>query len=147
VITVIYDPANANLPTPNDLAMTDGKVAIKPTAFFSDVENLLKTGMNGRNGFSSASTARAQFSAAISAASITEDTAIAIDATTDQPVPAPRTYADCAPSLTFARATGFTPGHTYLFAVRGGAKGVKGALGEGVEPAPPFYFLRAGIDL
>lgn len=145
VITAVYDPAASNLPTPNDLAMADGKVAIANNPLLTDAENLLKTGLNGKNGFSSASTARVQFSGAISAASITDETAVAFDLSADNArVKVTRTYADCDRSLTLASETGFTPGHTYLFAV---TTKLKGAQGEEVAPSPAFYFLRAGRDL
>src|SRR5437879_2559814 len=81
VITPIYDPARANVPTPNDLAMTDGKVAIANDPSLSDAENLLKAGFNGKDGFSSASAARVQFSGPLSAATVGEDTALAFDLT------------------------------------------------------------------
>lgn len=145
VVSVIYDPATMSLPTPNDFAMADGKVAIANNPLVSDAENLLKAGFNGKNGFSSASAARVQFSGPLSAASISADTALAFDLTAaSTPVTVTRTYADCDRSLTFASESGFTPGHTYLFAV---TSKLEGAGGEAVVPSPAFYFLRAGKNL
>lgn len=147
VVNVIYDPARSNLPTPNSLAMSDGRVAIANNPFISEAENLLKAGFNGKDGFSSASTARVQFSAPLSAASISDETALAFDVTPNTAVTkvtVTRTYADCDRSLSLASETGFTPGRTYLFAV---TTKLKGAGGEEVAPSPPFYFLRAGQNL
>ncbi|MEW6434673.1 MAG: Ig-like domain-containing protein [Myxococcota bacterium] len=153
VVTVVYDPATSNLPTPNDLALgADGVVTIAPNPALSATENALKATFNGRKGFSGASSVRAQFSAPVSAASVTAQTVLAFDLGEGAkgPVAAAtvsRTYADCDTSVTLAAPAGFAPGHTYLFAVRGGDDGVKGRDGEEVVAAPAFYFLRAGEDL
>jgi len=152
VITVIYDPANANLPTPNDLALSNGVVAIAPSPDLTDVENAFKATFNGKKGFSSASSARAQFSAPISAASVTQASLLAYDLGVDGkgPVAAAevvRAYSDCDQSVSFSAPAGFVPKHRYLFAVRGGESGVKGPDGEEVVAAPAFYYLRAGKDL
>ena len=90
-----------------------------------DAENLLKAGFNGKDGFSSASTARVRFSASLSAASITADTALAFDVTggSATPVTVTRTWAECDHSLELGSEAGFTPGHTYLFAVTTKLKG------------------------
>lgn len=153
VISVVFDPATSNLPTPNDLALgADGKVAISANPALSDAENALKATFNGRAGFSGASSVRAQFSAPISAASVSSTSVLAFDLGVKGagPVAAAevtRAYADCDASITLAAPAGFLPGHTYLFAVRGGEAGVKGPAGEEVVAAPAFYFLRAGKDL
>lgn len=149
---VVYDPATSNLPTPNDLARVQGKVAITENPSLSPAENELKLGFNGLEGFSSASSARVQFTAPLSAASIGPTTAVALDLGLDAkgPVTAvelPRTYADCDRSLTFTAPSGFTPGHTYLFALKGGPDGLKDAAGGQIVESPAFHFLRAGKDL
>lgn len=153
VITVVYEPATGNLPTPNDLALdATGVVAIAPNPLLSDAENALKATFNGRQGFSSASSVRVQFSQAISGASVSATSVLAFDLGVDGqgPVTAAsvtRSYADCDASVTMAAPAGFSKGHTYLFAVRGGASGVRGPHDEEVVAAPAFYFLRAGEDL
>lgn len=153
VVTVVYDPAASNLPTPNDLALdANGVVAIAPNPLVSDAENALKATFNGRRGFSAASSARAQFSAPVSAASVTAQSVLAFDLGPDGKGPVTavvvdRVYADCDASVTLSAPAGFSPGHRYLFAVRGGEGGVKGRDGEEVVAAPAFYFLRAGEDL
>jgi len=145
VITAVYDPSTSNLPTLNDLALADGKVAIANNPLLSEAENLLKAGFNGKNGFSPASTARVQFSGALAASSITAESAVAFDLTAgNAPVSVARTYAECDRSLSLTSETGFLPGHTYLFAV---TTALKGSGGEAVVPAPAFYFLRAGENL
>lgn len=152
VITVVYDPASSNLPTPNDLALVDGVVTIAPNANLTDAENAFKATFNGRKGFSSASSVRAQFSAPVSGASVSSASVLAFDLGVDGkgPVAAAevaRTYSDCDQSVSLTAPAGFLPKHRYLFAVRGGESGVKGPAGEEVVAAPAFYFLRAGKDL
>ncbi len=152
VVLAIYDPARADLPTPNDLAMKDGRVAIEPNGRLSDAENELKLSFNGYRGFSPYSSARIQFSAPLSAASIDERTVVALDLGeggkgTPTPVEVRREYAACDSSISLFSPTGFTRGHVYLFAVRGGDDGLKGQNGERVAPSPAFHFLRAGEDL
>lgn len=151
-LAVVYDPAKSNLPAPNDLAMESGRVAIAPSANVSEAENELKAGFNGLDGFSSGSTVRVQFTGALSAASVDASSVVAFDlgARARGPVvkaEVARAYADCDHSLSLTSATGFIPGHTYLFAVRGGENGVRGQNGEDVYESPAFHFLRAGKDL
>src|SRR5688572_25639091 len=69
VILAVFDPSAANLPTPNDLAMKDGKVAIDARDELSAAENELKLSFNGLDGFSTGSSARVVFTSGISAAS------------------------------------------------------------------------------
>lgn len=153
VITAVFDPAAGNLPTPNDLALdASGVVAITPNPLLTDAENALKATMNGRDGFSTASGARVQFSGPLAPGSVAASSVLAFDLGPKAAGPATevqveRTWADCDHSLTIGARQGFTPGHTYLFAVRGGASGLKGAGGEEVVASPAFYFLRAGKDL
>lgn len=152
VITVVYDPSTGNVPAPNDLALTDGVVAIAPNPALSDAENALKATMNGKDGFSLASSVRVQFSAPISAASLSSATVVAFDLGEGGKGPVEeasvaRAWADCDRAVTMTAPAGFLPKHTYLFAVRGGAGGVRGAADEPIEPSPAFYFLRAGKDL
>ena len=153
VVTVVFDPATSNLPTPNDLALgDDGRVAIAPNPVLSDAENALKATFNGRAGFSTASSARVQFSAPIAVDTVSSTSVLAFDLGEGGKGPAAaaqvaRTYSGCDASLSLSAPAGFTKGHTYLFAVRGGPSGVRGAGGEEVVAAPAFYFLRAGEDL
>ncbi|MBX7100290.1 MAG: Ig-like domain-containing protein [Myxococcaceae bacterium] len=151
-VAVVYDPATGNLPTPNDLALVGGKVAIPVSPLLSAAENELKQGFNGLDGFSSASSARVQFTGALSAASLTDDTVVALDLGehgkgTPAKLSLQRSYTDCDHALQLSNPAGFTPGHTYLFAVRGGENGLKGAAGEEVVESPAFHYLRAGKDL
>lgn len=153
VVSVIYDPAKGNLPTPNDLALdASGKVTIAPNPELSDAENALKAGFNGLDGFSTASSVRVQFSGALAPATISSTTALAFDLGYHGNGPAAevgldRTWADCDNSLTFSAPSGFVPGHLYVFALRSGSTGLKGAAGEEVVESPAFHFLRAGKDL
>lgn len=153
VITAVYDPSKSDLPTPNDLALdASGVVAISPSALLSDAENALKATMNGRDGFSTASSARVVFSGALDPVSVDADALLAFDLGVKGQGPAvevqvDRSYAACDQSAQVSSKTGFLPGHTYLFAVRGGATGVRGVNGEEVVASPAFYFLRTGIDL
>lgn len=152
VVKAVFDPAKVDIPTPSDLAVKAGKVAIEPNEYISDAENELKLSFNGNDGFSTASTAWVRFSGALSAASLTDQTVLAIDlGDKGKGVPARLkvtvSYADCNHSLTLSAPNGFLQGHRYLFAVRGGADGAQGASGEPVVPSPVFHFLRAGKDL
>ncbi len=153
-VSVVFDPSTSNLPTPNDLALLDGVVALEPNPALSDVENELKATFNGRGGWSSGSSARVQFSGALSAASITDQTVLAFDLGEKRKGPVrratvARAYTDCDHAITVTSPTGFAPGHTYLFAVIGEAteNAVLGAGGERVTTAPAFHLLRAGKDL
>ena len=56
-------------------------------------------------------------------------------------------YAECDASISFNAAKGLLPGHQYLFAIRGGEKGVKDSKGNQVYAMPAFHLLRAGKDL
>jgi pimeloyl-ACP methyl ester carboxylesterase len=153
VITALYDPARGELPTPNDLALdASGKVSITPNVLLTDAENALKATMNGRDGFSSASGARVQFNGLLASGSVGASGILVFDLGLKGAGPATevqveRVWADCDRSVTVSARAGFSPGHTYLFAVRGGASGVRGASGEEVVASPAFYFLRAGKDL
>ncbi|MBI3182609.1 MAG: Ig-like domain-containing protein [Myxococcales bacterium] len=152
VVLAVYDPSKANLPTPNDLAMEGGKVAISENPELSAAENELKLSFNGADGFSTGSSARAQFTSALSAASISDKTVLAIDlGENGKGAPTPfavrRDYADCDSSISLVAPAGYARGHVYLFAVRGGESGLEGAGGEPVVAAPAFHFLRAGVDL
>lgn len=152
VVNVIYDPAVADLPTPNDLAITGGVVSIGPSTAFSTTENALHASLNGRDGFSSASTGQARFSGSISAATVTEDTALAFDLGdhgkgTAAKMTVLRSYDDCTHVVQLASSTGFAAGHTYLLALRGGENGIKDAKGGQVYESPAFHLLRAGKDL
>ncbi len=152
VVTVVYDPAVADLPTPNDLALQNGVVAIAPSTAFSATENALHVSLNGRDGFSTASTGQVRFSGPISGASVTAGSALAYDLGDHgqglaTEVGVSRTYDDCTHVLSLASSTGFTPGHTYLFALRGGDAGLKDASGGPVYESPAFHLLRAGKDL
>ena len=153
VVAAVYDPARGELPTPNDLARDEsGAVAIAPNPLLSDAENALKATMNGRDGFSQASTARVTFTGDLDPATVTTASVLAFDlgvggASAPVEVSVARAWAGCDRSVTLSASTGFLPGHTYLFAVRGGAGGVRGAAGEEVVASPAFYFLRAGKDL
>ncbi|MHB8879736.1 MAG: Ig-like domain-containing domain, partial [Myxococcaceae bacterium] len=152
VLQVVFDPAVAELPTPNDLAMTGGKVAIGAQDRLSPAENELKLSFNGLEGFSTGSSARAQLTGPLSAASISEASLPALDLGeggkgVPVAVPVVREYTPCDHSISLASPSGFLPGHVYLFAVRGGAAGLKGEAGEEVAASPAFHFLRAGKDL
>jgi hypothetical protein len=153
VVRAVFDPAASSLPSPNDLALQDGKVAIAPHPLLSEVENQLRSSFNGKNGFSPASTARVQFSGPLSAASIDEKTVLALDlgpggkGPQATPIEVTRTYSPCDRSISLGAPGGFTPGHKFLFAVRGGDSGLRGEAGEQVAPSPAFHLLRAGQDL
>jgi pimeloyl-ACP methyl ester carboxylesterase len=155
VVMAVFDPSRSEIPSPNDLAMVDGKVAIAPGEAAPAADNELKALLNGKDGFSTGSTTKVRFSAPMSAASFSADSIVALDLgrvgeqTPPSVVEVSFEYASCDRSLTVSSATGFQSGHRYLFAVRGGAgdKAVKGEGGEQVVPSPVFYFLRAGKDL
>ncbi|MFN7130850.1 MAG: hypothetical protein ACK4N5_02130 [Myxococcales bacterium] len=151
-VQAVYDPARADLPTPNDLAMVDGKVAIAPAPDSPAADAELKLGFNGYDGFSTGSSPKLKFTGPLSAASLSKDTVYALDLGeggkgTPAPAEVSVEYADCDHSISFVAPAGFKPGHRYLFAVRGGDGGLKGASGEPVAPSPAFHFLRAGRDL
>lgn len=152
VVQAVFDPATSDVPTPNELATKDGVVAISENPLLSVAENTLKMSLNGRDGFSTASSARVRFTGQLSAASLTDDTVFAVDLGLDgKGAPAKLSlqnrYAECDASLSIVNPAGFTPGHKYLFAVRGGADGAKDAQGNPVVAMPAFHLLRAGKDL
>ncbi len=158
VVLALFDPARSEIPSPNDLAMVGGKVAIAPNPEAPAADNALKAMLNGRDGFSTGSSTSVRFSAPMSAASFTTGNGGSIVAfdlgrvgekVPHAPVEVAFEYSDCGRSLTLTSPTGFQHGHRYLFAVRGGdgAGAAKGADGEPVVPSPVFYFLRAGKDL
>ncbi len=153
VLHPVFDPATADLPTPNDLALAaDGKVLISAQDALSPAENALKLSMNGYAGFSAGSSARVRFTGALAPGSLTEQTALALDlgeGGTGAPVKVEvtREYSPCDASLSLAAPKGLIPGHTYLFAIRGGANGAKGEGGEELAATPAFHLLRAGKDL
>ncbi len=152
-ITAVFDLATSNIPSPNDLALDDaGIVAIAQNDALSEAENDLKRSFNGHNGFSAGSSARVTFGAPLSAASLTDKTVVAFDLGLNRAGPVTaftvnRAYTDCDRAVTMTSPTGFVPGHTYLFAVRGGDAGVRGVNDEEVVEAPLFHYLRAGKDL
>lgn len=152
VVQAVFDPATSDLPTPNDLAMKEGVVAIAENPLLSLAENTLKMSLNGRDGFSTASSARVRFTDQLSAASLTGETVYAIDLGVDgKGTPAKlslqNTYAECDASLSIVNPNGFTAGHRYLFAVRGGESGAKDVAGDQIAAMPAFHLLRAGKDL
>jgi pimeloyl-ACP methyl ester carboxylesterase len=148
----VFDPAAADLPVPNDLALRNGKVAIAPRDDLSAAENELKSSLNGKDGFSTASSIKVRFTRPASAASFTRDTVVALDLGEKGKSPPTAIevsfeYAACDRSLTLVPKSPLLRGRTYLLAVRGGEAGVKGEKGEHCAPAPAFHFLRAGADL
>lgn len=152
VVQAVYDPATSNLPTPNDLAMKDGLVAILPSEALPAADRELKLGMNGRDGFSLGSSPKVQFTGSLSAASLGAGNVVGVDLGVGgrgapQPIEVVATYAECDHSISLTTPAGFLPGHQYLFGVRGGPQGVKDAEGNEVFPSSAFYFLRAGNDL
>ncbi len=155
VVLAVFDPARSELPSPNDLAMSEGKVAIAPNPEAPSADNALKAMLNGKDGFSTGSSTKVRFSGPMSAASFTQKSILAFDLgrvgekVPHAPVEVALEYSDCDRSLTLTSPVGFTHGHRYLFAVRGGESedAARGAEGEPVVPSPAFYFLRAGKDL
>lgn len=162
VIVALFDPSKGEVPEPNDLALVDGKVAIPVYDNLSSTENELKQSLNGRDGFSLGSSMTVRFSGALSGATLSTDSVLALDLGLLGEGAAPQRaefhlrYDDCNHSIEIASPTGLSPGHTYLFAVRGGEKThpaepdafrVKGKNGEPVVPSPAFHFLKAGKDL
>ncbi len=151
----LFDPSTSEVPSPNDLAMVDGRVAISPNAAAPAADNALKALLNGQDGFSSGSSTRVRFSGPVSPASFSPQSVVVLDlgrageGTPPFPMQVAYEYADCDTSLTLTAPQGFVHGHRYLFALRGGAgeDAVKGAGGEPVVPSPVFFFLRAGKDL
>src|SRR2546430_63396 len=102
VVYPVFDPAQANLPTPNDLALNaKGLVEIAPRDELSAAENELHAALSGYDGFSTGSAPRVQFSDAISAASLTDQTVLAFDLgernkpPSATPFAVTRTYDDC----------------------------------------------------
>ncbi|MFL5320459.1 MAG: Ig-like domain-containing protein, partial [Myxococcaceae bacterium] len=152
VTQAVFDPTRSDIPTPNDLAMKDGAIAIEENPYLSSVENELKMSLNGRDGFSTGSSSRVRFTDQLSASSFSDDTVFALDLGVDgkdAPKRAKLTpvYSECDASLSFNSDTGLLPGHRYLFAIRGGEKGVKDSRGNEVYAMPAFHLLRAGKDL
>lgn len=152
VTQAVFDPTVADIPTPNDLAMKDGQIAIDWDERLSDAENTIKSQLNGHDGFSNGSSARVRFTAQVSASSFSDDTVYAIDLGLDGKetptrVNLDREYAECDSSLSLVSPTGLVPGHKYLFAVRGGENGVKDVNGKPIASMPAFHLLRAGKDL
>ena len=152
-VSTVYDPSTSNIPSPNDLALdAKGIVDISVNPVLSDAENDLKRSFNGKKGFSAGSSARVTFGAPLSAASINEGSVVAFDLGLNRAGPVTavkvnRAYTDCDRAVTMTSPTGFVPGHTYLFAVRGGDAGVRGVHDEEVVESPAFHYLRAGKDL
>lgn len=162
VVTAIFDPSRAEVPSPNDLAMVDGVVQISPNDAAHAADNELKALFNGKDGFSAGTSTRVRFSGAMSAATFSADSVVVLDLGREGESAAPSVttvryeYAECDHSLTLSSSAGWQPGHTYLFAVRGGEKAsadeadtfrVKGVQGEPLVPSPAFHFLKAGKDL
>lgn len=155
VVLAVFDPSKSEVPSPNDLAMVEGKVTIAPNDAAPAADNELKSYLNGRDGFSIGSSTKVRFSGPISAASFSDESIIALDLGRAGEGQAPKAvavkyeYAACDHSLTLTSPAGFVPGHTYLFAVRGGdgEAAVRGEDGEKVVASPAFHFLKAGEDL
>lgn len=162
VVLAIFDPSKGAVPSPNDLALSEGRVAIAHNPHLSETENELKLSLNGRDGFSLGSAAKVQFTEGLSAATVSKDSFVVLDlgkqgeGAAPVPVDFALTYDDCDRSLSAASPVGLKAGHTYLYAVRGGEKAdasepeafrIKGLNGEPVVPSPAFYFLKAGKDL
>jgi hypothetical protein len=147
-----FDPSTGDIPSPSDLVRDPdaGKLDVPITPGLNPAEAEFRAYLNTLDGFPTSTPALVHFSGAIAPDSITEQSLLVwkLDA---HGVPtslalAP-TYSDAEKSLTLLPKGGWDRGTTYVVALRGGTKGLKGATGEPVVAAPAFYFLRAGKDL
>lgn len=153
-----FDPSQSPpvVPTPNDLAQdpATGRLNVTAAPGASDADVEFAAYLSQLNGFPASSTAKATFTDKLNPASVNTQTLRVLDVTDNyaevtNAVPA---YSDredpAAPGVVqIDRTGGWTPGHTYLLAVVGGASGMKGADGRNVVGSSTWALIRSEASL
>jgi hypothetical protein len=154
VIWARFDPSTGDIPTPNDLVRDPVKkqLALPITADLNPAEAEFRSYLNTLDAYPPTTPALFHFNGAVKPETLTPQTVrvYQLDAQGNlQSTPSypAATYSETDNSYQLYADGGWSPGTTYLVAVRGEADGVQGANGETVTAAPAFYFLRAGQDL
>lgn len=149
-VHVVYDPANSNIPLPNDLAR-DEKAAhldLPITVDLAPAEVEFRRFMNTHDAWPTTFPLQAEFSAPIDPKSIKEDNLLVYEwgDTPTRVVDATITL-DGAKLTVDPPRTGWRRGARYVVAVVGGRYGVRDAAGKAIGPDETFYFLRARTRL
>ncbi len=152
VVRARFDPEAKVIPMPSDALRDDdaGRLDLPIDADTSTAEAALYGYLNTLDGWSSASAATVDFSAAIAPGTVTADTVQVW-----QWGPTPRRVSDLTVTIADdelritvdAPRAGWDRGGQYFVVVRGGAAGVEGKLGQPVIADAAFYFLRQTTPL
>ncbi len=145
-VHVVYDPANSNIPLPNDLARDEkaARLDLPITADLGAAETEFRRFMNTHDAWPTTFPLQAEFSAPIDPKSLHADNLLVYEWGD-----VPARVVDATVTLDGAKLNvdppraGWRRGGRYVVAVVGGRYGVRDAKGKPIGPDETFYFLRA----
>jgi len=144
-VHVVYDPANSNVPLPNDLARDEklGYLALPITTDLSAAEIELRKFMNTHDAWPTTFPLQADLSGPVDPKTVSPETVLVYEWGDTPSVVDVAIKIDGTKMSVDAPYPGWKRGAKYVVAVVGGRFGVRDTAGAPIGPDETFYFLRA----